>query len=135
MEKLLVSEGPQRIYSLTFAEDDEAIGELNAFAAKENLRDSTIAGIGALKQVDLARYNHETKQLESIPVEDDQVEVLSLIGQITPRDGVPNVHIHVVLGRCDGTTRGGHLVRAVVRPMLLLTITESSSPLPPHQGQ
>jgi len=94
-----------------------------------------VAGIGALQHADLARYNPDSKQLETIPGEDEQVEVLSLIGQITPRDGVANVHIHVVLGRHDGSTRGGHLVRAVVRPMLLLTVAESSCPLPPHHGQ
>ena len=135
METLLVTSGPQRIYSLKLAPGEEAIAALNAFALSERLQDATVAGIGALQHADLARYNPDSKQLETIPGEDEQVEVLSLIGQITPRDGVANVHIHVVLGRHDGSTRGGHLVRAVVRPMLLLTVAESSCPLPPHHGQ
>lgn len=135
METLLVTTGLQRVYSLTFAEDDEVISTLRTFAAQEKLGDSTVAGIGAFKQVDLARYNPATKQLDAIAIDDDQVEVLSFIGQIVPRDGTPNVHVHVVLGRHDGTTRGGHLVRGVVRPLLLLTITESAYPLTPLHGR
>jgi len=54
------------------------------------------------------------------------VEVLSLVGTIAPReDGEPQVHAHVVLGRSDGTTRGGHLLEAHVRPTLEVVLVES----------
>jgi predicted DNA-binding protein with PD1-like motif len=35
------------------------------------------------------------------------------------------VHIHVVLGRPDGTTRGGHLLEAHVCPTLEVVLVES----------
>jgi predicted DNA-binding protein with PD1-like motif len=35
------------------------------------------------------------------------------------------VHAHVVVGRSDGTTRGGHLLEAHVRPTLELILSES----------
>jgi predicted DNA-binding protein with PD1-like motif len=59
----------------------------------------------------------------------EQVEVLSLIGDVALQDGEPKVHAHVVVGRADGSTRGGHLVEAHVRPTLELTLTESPAHL------
>ncbi len=67
----------------------------------------------------------DRKEYKEIPV-DEQAEVLSLLGDIAPReDGEPQVHAHVVLGRSDGTTRGGHLLEAHVRPTLEVIVVES----------
>jgi uncharacterized protein len=56
----------------------------------------------------------------------EQVEVLSLVGNIArDEDGEPKVHAHVVLGRSDGTTRGGHLLEGRVRPTLEVVLTET----------
>jgi predicted DNA-binding protein with PD1-like motif len=35
------------------------------------------------------------------------------------------VHVHAVLGLCDGTTRGGHLLPASVRPTLQVVLTQT----------
>ena len=56
------------------------------------------------------------------------MEVLSLIGDIALNEGEPELHAHVVLGRRDGTTRGGHLLEAHVRPTLEAVLIE----LPDH---
>ena len=57
------------------------------------------------------------------------MELLSLIGDIALRDGEPQVHAHVVLGRRDGTTLGGHLMEAKVRPTLEVILSESPAHL------
>ena len=46
---------------------------------------------------------------------DEQVELLSLIGDVTLKDGEPLVHAHAVIGKKDGTAHGGHLLKAKVR--------------------
>lgn len=51
--------------------------------------------------------------------------MLSLIGDIALKDGQSQVHAHVVLGRSNGTTRGGHLLSGTVRPTLEVNINES----------
>jgi predicted DNA-binding protein with PD1-like motif len=66
----------------------------------------------------------ESKQHDKIPVR-EQVEVLSLIGDVALKDGEPKVHAHVVVGRSDGSTRGGHLIEAHVRPTLEVILTEA----------
>ena len=55
--------------------------------------------------------------------------MLSLIGDVAKYDGKPIVHAHVVVGRSDGTTAGGHLLEASVRPTCEVFLTESSEEL------
>ena len=55
----------------------------------------------------------------------EQVELLSLIGDIALKDDEPQVHAHLVIGRQDGTAHGGHLLSATVRPTCEIVITES----------
>ena len=59
----------------------------------------------------------------------EQLEVLSLIGDVALENGLPKVHAHVVVGRSDGSTRGGHLLEAHVRPTLEVIVTESPTHL------
>jgi hypothetical protein len=55
----------------------------------------------------------------------EQVEVLSLNGDIALDGAEPKVHAHTVLGRRDGSTVGGHLLEAHVRPTLEVILVES----------
>ena len=41
----------------------------------------------------------------------------------------PSVHVHVVLGLSDGTTRGGHLLEGQVFPTLEVIIREAPAEL------
>ena len=43
----------------------------------------------------------------------------------TGDDGKPSLHMHAVLGLKDGTTRGGHFLKGIVRPTLEVTIVET----------
>jgi predicted DNA-binding protein with PD1-like motif len=55
---------------------------------------------------------------------------LSLLGDIaTGDDGKPSLHLHAVLGLRDGTTRGGHFLKGLVRPTLEVTIVETPAHL------
>jgi uncharacterized protein len=54
----------------------------------------------------------------------EQVELLSLAGDVALSDGEPVIHAHVVVGCRDTTTRGGHLIDATVRPTLELIIED-----------
>ena len=56
---------------------------------------------------------------------DQQCELLSLIGDVADGQDGPVLHMHVVLGLSDGTTRGGHLLEARVFPTLEAVVTET----------
>ena len=87
------------------------------FARQNRLGAGHFTAIGAFRDVTLGYFDWEKKDYKKIPV-DEQVEVLSLIGDVALKDGEPKVHAHVVVGRSDGSTRGGHLLEAHVRPTL-----------------
>lgn len=101
---------------------------LSQFARGERLGGSQFTAIGAFSRATLGYFHWETKEYEKIAV-DEQVEVLSLVGDIALKDGEPQVHAHVVLGKRDGTAHGGHLLHAEVRPTLEVIITESPAHL------
>lgn len=56
----------------------------------------------------------------------EQVEVASMLGDIgLDDDGAPALHVHLVLGRRDGSALAGHLCEATMRPTLEVVITET----------
>jgi predicted DNA-binding protein with PD1-like motif len=65
----------------------------------------------------LGYFQWETKQYKKIPV-GEQVEVLSLLGDVAVGDQGPTLHLHAVLGKAEGSVVGGHLIEAYVRPTL-----------------
>jgi len=76
----------------------------------------------------VAYFDWSTKQYRHIRI-DEQVEVLSLAGDITLEDGKPKVHAHVVVGKADATAHGGHLIEGLVRPTLEVVLTETPAHL------
>ena len=111
-------------YALVFDTGDEVIAALTAFVKDENLEASDFTALGAFSSAVLGFFDVEEKEYRKIPV-DEQIEVLTLVGNVTLDTGEPKVHAHAVLGRADGTTRGGHLLEGRVRPTLELMLTES----------
>ncbi|MDP9409975.1 MAG: DNA-binding protein [Actinomycetota bacterium] len=115
----------QRTFALVFDAGDEVVSGLTDFAAENGLDAASFTAIGAFGTATLGYFDLEEKEYERIPVH-EQVEVLSLLGNVaTKEDGQPLVHAHAVLGASDGSTRGGHLLEARVRPTLEVVLVES----------
>ncbi len=114
-----------RTYALIFSTGDELAAGLAKFASEQKLSGSSFKAIGALSTVQLGWFNWETKKYETAVDLSEQVELLSLIGDIAEKDGKPQVHAHAIVGRHDGSAHGGHLIKAVVRPTCEVILTES----------
>lgn len=126
--KLIHEHAGERTFALVFQAGDEAMIGLTSFAEEHKMGAARFTGIGAFSDVTLGYFDWETKDYKRIPVA-EQVEVLSLIGDIVINDGKPSVHAHVVVGRSDGSTRGGHLLKAHIRPTLEVLLIESPAHL------
>jgi predicted DNA-binding protein with PD1-like motif len=74
----------------------------------------------------LGYFDRERKEYEEIEV-DEQVEVLTLLGDVTVAEGEPKIHAHVVLGKRNAAV-GGHLLRAQVWPTLPPFRTRAGGP-------
>jgi predicted DNA-binding protein with PD1-like motif len=114
--------------ALVFDKGDEPMSELERFARERGLTAASFTGIGAFEEVVLGYFDRDTKEYAEIPLP-EQVEVLSLAGDVAVAAGEPAVHAHVVVGKRDGTAHGGHLLRARVWPTLEVVLTESPAEL------
>lgn len=123
-----IEESPQT-FVLVFKTGDELAEGLLGFAKKQKLSAASFKAVGACSSVRLAWFSWESKRYEPSVTLDEQVELLSLIGDVALKDGEPAVHAHVVIGKKDGTAHGGHLLKALVRPTCEVVLTESPAHL------
>jgi uncharacterized protein len=124
MKAKLIDERGQKTFAVIFDKGDEFMSELTSFAKKNDLDASHFTAIGAFRDVMLGYFDREKKKYLEIPIV-EQVEVLSLVGDIALKDNTPQVHAHVVLGKADGTAHGGHILEAHVWPTLEVVLMES----------
>ena len=108
---------------LVFATGDEIVSELLRFAKEQQLYAGHFTAIGACERATVAYFDLEKKDYEKIPIE-EQVEVMSLVGNIAVHDAEPKIHAHIVIGKRDGSAHGGHLLEATVRPTLEVFLSE-----------
>lgn len=119
----------QRVFAVILETGEAVMESLQRFAEAERLTAAQITGIGAFSEAGLRYFDWERKEYLPIPVK-EQVEVASLLGDVAVSpEGKPALHVHLVLGRRDGTALAGHLAEARVRPTLELIVTESPAHL------
>ena len=113
-----------RTFALVLTTGDEAMASLVAFATEHQLKATQFTAIGAFSRVVVAFFDWTTKEYRHIPI-DEQVEVLSMVGDISIEENKPKVHAHVVVGKANATAHGGHLIEGSVRPTLEVVLTEA----------
>jgi predicted DNA-binding protein with PD1-like motif len=122
--KLLDETNGLKLFAVVLQTGDKVKDALMRFAVTEKLTAASFTAIGAFERATVAWYDIGAKQYRPIPI-DEQVELLSCIGDFSLTDDrKPMLHAHVALGRSDGTTRGGHLLEAHVRPTFEAIVSE-----------
>ena len=121
----LLGDGGAKTYLLVFRTGQEVMKGLLAFAQKHGLTAGHLTGIGAISGAVVGYFDPQKKAYLRIQ-EKGQAELLSLTGNLALSDDEPFFHVHVALGLRDGSTRGGHLFEAMVRPTVELVLTTYS---------
>jgi len=104
---------------------EEAFAALTTLANEAGITAASLTAIGAFENATVGWFDFEKKTYKKIEVA-QQCEVLSAIGDVAVGDdGKASLHVHVVLGLSDGTTRGGHLLEGKVRPTLEVVLTDT----------
>ena len=124
MRVKVLAERDTGLFAVILDKEDEVISQVTGFAQERMLTGAHFTGIGAFRRLTLGYFDPERLDYKKIPIE-EQVEVLSLVGNIAIDEGKPKVHAHVVVGKSDGTARGGHILEATVWPTLELVLEES----------
>lgn len=115
-------------YVVTFEPGEEAMSSLTTFAREHALAASQITAIGGFERVVLGYFDRAKRDYQPIPM-NEQLEVLSIVGDIVGEGRDLKVHAHAVVGRRDGRAHGGHLLEAIVWPTLEVVITEAPAHL------
>ena len=125
MESQLVSgEAGGQIHVVILDSGEEAFTALTRFANETRITAASVTAIGAFERATVGWFDFASKTYRKIEV-NEQCEVLSAIGDVAVGDdGKASLHVHIVLGLSDGSTRGGHLLAGTVRPTLEIVLTE-----------
>jgi hypothetical protein len=99
---------------------------LRLIAVEENILNAWINGIGAIDNVKVGYMDVNNKKYQKRNF-DEHYELLSLIGNITYKDGEPFVHTHVTFSNAEYNVFGGHLFDAKITATgeIVLSLTDS----------
>ena len=128
MKAKMLADAQEKTFAIVLETGDEAMASLLSFAREKQLAAARFTGIGAFSRVVLGYFDWEKKDYVRIAV-NEQVEVVSLLGDIGLEKGEPKIHAHSVIGKRDGTAMGGHLLEGIVRPTLEIIVVESPAHL------
>jgi predicted DNA-binding protein with PD1-like motif len=129
MKSKLMQDGPEKTFAIVFDTGEEVVAGLSQFARDRKLSGTHLTAIGAFERVTLGFFDVTKNDYKKIEIQ-EQVELLSLVGNIAHDDKRnPKLHVHVVVGKSDGSAHGGHLLNAYVRPTLEVVVIEASQHL------
>ena len=75
--------------------------------SEENITCGRVSGIGATDKITIGLYNVNTQEYHKDTIE-EEMEILSLSGNLTRKDGAPYVHVHGSFATLD-RVYGGHV--------------------------
>lgn len=123
--KAVATRDEERRFVLVLDSGEEASAAIARFARAQAIQGASLTALGAFERATVGWFDVAERAYRKIEVA-EQCEALSLIGDIAAGDdGEASLHVHAVLGLRDGSTRGGHLLQAIVRPTLEVIVTES----------
>jgi hypothetical protein len=120
--RLLSNNAGVKRYAVVLAKGDEVMSGVTDFAKQNKVTSASFTAIGAFSRATVAWFDSSRNEYKLIPIE-QQVELISMTGDIALYNEEPVVHTHVALASSDGTVKGGHLIEANVFPTLELFLT------------
>ena len=100
--------------------------DILTIARTEKIATAKFEAIGGVSRLRLAYYNSRTRKYEEHDY-DEFLEVASLLGNITTKEGKPFLHAHGNFGRRDMSVIGGHVMSAQVLPILEVVVTPTKN--------
>ncbi|MCX8026844.1 MAG: DNA-binding protein [Thermodesulfovibrionales bacterium] len=92
---------------------DDIIEGLTRIITQNHIVAGVISAIGAVSKARIGYFDQEKKTYEEKEFE-EPMEVLSLTGNISLKDGLPFAHLHIVLSKRDYSVIGGHLYNGTI---------------------
>jgi uncharacterized protein len=104
---------PSRALMGRLAHGSDLLEELNGVCRQENVRLGRVEAIGAVSKARIGFYDQRLRKYDFLEL-NQALEIVSLIGNVSLKDGQPFVHAHVCLSDEAGRSCGGHLAPGTV---------------------
>jgi predicted DNA-binding protein with PD1-like motif len=88
--------------------NEDLIDSIREITKKYQIKSGIINCIGALKKFTIGFYDIKSKDYKMETFEEN-VELISCMGNIAYKEDEPIIHLHVTLGKNDFSLIGGHL--------------------------
>ena len=100
-------------YIVRIDRGEEIVKAVNDICREENITLGSLSGLGAVDSAKLGLYSLEKREYIVNKFE-GEYEITSLVGNITTKDGVPYIHMHMTISDITGAVMGGHLSEVCV---------------------
>ena len=100
-------------YVMRIARGEEVMTQIAELCRKEKILFASVEGIGAADKVVMGLYNVEEQQYHKTELT-GEMEITSLLGNVSEMNGEPYLHIHINVADANGRAFGGHLNEAVI---------------------
>jgi uncharacterized protein len=98
---------------LCLAVGEEIVSCVLEAAKAYHIASGTISGIGAVRSAEIGLFDPTEKVYHKTTLQ-QSLEIVSLSGNLSTKDGEHYIHMHIVLGDIHGRAFGGHLTSGVV---------------------
>ncbi len=109
-------------YVIRIDRGEEVISSLTEFCKKETILSGHITGLGATDKVIIGLYSVATGEYRKTEL-NGEMEITSLIGNISVKDDEPYLHIHINVCDPDMKIFGGHLNECRISATCELIVT------------
>lgn len=100
-------------YILSVNNHCELVSSIFDLAKCENIKSGEISGLGAINEATLRYFNPDTKKYSDKTFY-GQKEIANLIGNISLKDNLPYLHLHITLSDENYNAIAGHLMNAKI---------------------
>ena len=91
----------------------DLLEELTTVCRRQSISLGRVEAIGAVQKARLGYYDQNRREYNFFEI-DEHLEIASLIGNISIRDGEPMVHVHAIFSDLKGKCTAGHLAPGTV---------------------
>jgi len=102
-----------RTFVFSIEKGEDLLPFLQQFCIENQIKFATISGIGAVYKATFAIYDQKSKRYNKIQIE-KELEILSIIGNVSIYDYKPVIHAHITLSDQEGKAFGGHLMSPTI---------------------
>lgn len=109
-------------YIVRIDKGEEVLTKIKELCEKEQIKTGYLTGLGATDYVKIGLFDTIEKEYHSTVLE-GPMEITSLVGNISTKDGDNYLHLHINVGNKDMKVFGGHLNECRISATCEINIT------------